>query len=154
MNDYNPTIVTLRERYEALHAAFAELVPDLLALRDIKRAELTEIEGLIGEIEGRNKRPTKSVVRSRATNSKEAKSVRETNCTNKVEMLKIITKILADNETVPVNDLQGLVEDELRRSGRNLSMAAKIFKDCLADTSLAEVIPGRYALASASQNLK
>lgn len=151
MNEFKPTIVTLRERYEALHAAFAELVPDLLALRDAKRAELTEIEGLIGEIEAKNNRPAKFVVRSRPTKSKEVRSVKGSNCTNKTEILEIITKILAANGTVPVDDLQGLVEDELRSHGRNLSMAAKLFKDCLADKSLVEVVPGRYALASAIQ---
>jgi hypothetical protein len=154
VNEFKPTIVTLRERYEALHAAFAELVPDLLALRDAKRAELTEIEGLIGEIEARNNRPTKLVGRSKPTKTREARSVKGSNCTNKTEILEIIRKILAANETVPADDLQGLVEDELRRHGRNLSMAAKLFKDCLADTSLAEVIPGRYALASAIQTVE
>ena len=137
---------TLRDRYEELSTAITSLLPELHMLREVKLSELNEVDQLIARIEGDTGQSKDRRRKRRRKNSRSDKATKQGKCASKSEILSIVSDRLRLDGVLSADKLKESVFKTLRERGRSLSMAGKLFQDCLKDPSLTEQSPGYFAL--------
>jgi hypothetical protein len=140
------SLAVLEEKFLGHLSAIKDLVPIVADVRDQCSAQVAKAEDMIGRIEGAVDRLEGKAEKPAKSRSKRATGEKTSNCTNKQELLELITEILRENSEVPVEDLKGLAAGKLRKRGLSLSMFANIFTKCLKEASLEEHKPGLFRL--------
>lgn len=96
---------------------------------------------VVGALNALEERP------ARAGTRKSGSSTPNKPSPTKQATLSVILKILSENPSVPLEDLEGLVSDKLTEQGRDLKGFAMRFKEALGDPRILEREPGVYAIS-------
>jgi len=76
-------------------------------------------------------------------------------CCDKNEVIEILTKLLQENGSLTLKELDELARDNIaNQRNKSLSMYANLFKKALADPQFAEVAPGTFALVTENGQLQ
>ena len=108
-------------------------VTELRSVRSEVEQELSRIDEAIALLGG-------------VRETKKAKSTKP--CCTKQEVVGVVERLLSDNETLTVAEIDGLAKDKFsREQNKSLSGFAMRLKEALADPRFTEFVPGQYRLA-------
>lgn len=140
-------IDAIKQEYDDLKKSFVTLLPKLRELRAGKLSELKEIDDLIADIEQKAGSLAEKRPRQSKRNSEKSKPISKP-CSTVSEISGIITDYFEETPVSSLDALRGHVMEKLNARDRSLSIAEKLFRDCLKSNLLTEVAPGRFSLTT------
>lgn len=134
----------MRKALKSCAAVLAKSRAALEAEHKAKLAEAAEIADAITELDNSTK-AFKLLLKNLGAEAKPTAKV--SSCTNKLEIMELISIVMANSPQVSKTQLKKEVEARLRGERRNLSMYSKLFDECVEEVDFTTMVTEELAKA-------